>query len=104
MITPHPYLKKHKILPFHEHIQLRRASFMWKIYHGYVNSPLSKLFIKNLHNEQKYVLPQPKTERDKNQLVYTCVKAWNAVPEDIREVTLCKSFTSKYKDFLVNKI
>ena len=46
----------------------------------------------------------PKTERDKNQLVYTCVKAWNEIPEDIREVTLCKSFTSKYKDFLVSNI
>ena len=77
---------------------------MWKIYHGYIKSPLSKLFIKNLHNEQKYVLPQPKNERDKNQLVYTCVKAWNSVPEDIRETTLCKSFASKYKDFLVSNI
>ena len=99
-----PLFKKHNILPFHDHVQLRRASLMWKLHNGYINSPISKLFIRNLQNEQKYVLPQPGSERGKTQFVYTCVKAWNAVPEDIRKITLFKSFTSKYKDYLVNRI
>ena len=99
-----PLFKNHNILPFYDHIQLRRASLMWKIHNGYIKSPFSKLFIKNLRNEQRYVLPQIKNERDKTQFVYTCVKAWNAVPDDIKKNTLFKCFTSKYKDYLVSKI
>ena len=74
---------------------------MWKIHYGYIKTPILKLFTKNLQNEQKYVLPHPRNEKGKNQFVYTCVKAWNTVPEDIKKITLFKSFTTRYKEFLL---
>ena len=96
-----PLFKKHNIIPFYDHIQHRRASFMWKIHNGFVQTPLSTIFTKNLHNDQKYVLPFPKTNRDKNSFEYTCVKAWNLVPDNIRNSSTLNSFNYKYKRHLL---
>jgi len=30
-----PLFKKHNILPFYDHIRLKKALFMWKTAHGY---------------------------------------------------------------------
>ena len=96
-----PLFKKHNILPFYEHIQHRRASFMWKMHNGYIQNPLNTIFTKNLQNDQKYVLPLPKTEKDKNSFEYTCVRAWNLVPEAIRNSSTLNSFKYNYKRHLL---
>ena len=96
-----PLFKKHNILPFHDHIQHRRASFMWKIHNEYIQSPVSTIFTKNLHNDQRYVLPLPKTEKDKKSFEYTCVKAWNMVPENIKQTSTLNGFNYKYKRHLL---
>ena len=97
--TP-PLFKQHKVLPFHEHIKLRKACFMWKMHNGYINSPITNIFTKNLHNLQKYVLPHG----DRNSFEHTCVKTWNAVPEKIKNITFYKTFTVQYKEYLLSHI
>ena len=96
-----PLFKKHNILPFYDHIQHRRASFMWKIQNGYIQTPLNNIFTKNAQNEQKYVLPFPKNEKDKRSFEYQCVKAWNMVPESIRKITTLNGFNYRYKRHLL---
>ena len=96
-----PLFKKHNILPFFEHIQHRRASFMWRLQNGFIQNPLNTIFTKNRLNEQKYVLPFPKSEKDKNSFEYSCVKAWNLVPENIRKSSTLNSFNYKYKRHLL---
>ena len=96
-----PLFKKHKLLNFNDHVQFRRASFMWKVHNGYISQVLCQNFIKNQQNESKYVLPLPKNEKDKQSLVYSCVKAWNLVPENIRLTTTLNGFNYKYKRLLL---
>ena len=55
-----PYFIQHKILPFRELIKFRKASFMWKIKHGYLSNILTNLFTLNLHNQKKICSSSPK--------------------------------------------
>ena len=96
-----PLFKKHNILPFYDHIQHRRASFMWKLCNGFIQNPLNTIFTKNLQNDSKYVLPFPKIEKDKNSFEYTCVKAWNLVPKNIRDSSTLNTFNYNYKRHLL---
>ena len=100
--TP-PLFKRNKILPFHEHIQLRRACFMWKIQNDYIHPPVCSIFKKNPYN-QKYILPHVKCEKEKNAFEYKCVKAWQIVPENIKSSSTLDSFTLRYKNHLLDDI
>ena len=42
-----PLFKKHNILPFYDHICLKKALLMWKTAHGYSPSVINHLFTKN---------------------------------------------------------
>ena len=99
-----PLFKHHKILPLYEQIKLRKASFMWKITNRHVPPPICNFFSPNLRNPQKFILPQPKNEHDKMLLEYSCVKIWNAVPQNLKNITSLKNFSNKYKEFLINNI
>ena len=74
---------------------------MWKLCNGFIQNPLNTIFTKNLQNDRKYVLPFPKTERDKNSFEYTCVKAWNLVPDNIRDSSTLNCFKCNYKRHLL---
>ena len=99
-----PYFIQHKILPFRELIKLRRATFMWKIKHGYLSNILTNLFTLNMHNQKRFVLPHPKNNREKLLLVYTCTSIWNSIPEKIRDLTTYGAFTKTYKEHLLDSI
>ena len=94
-----PLFKQHKILPFFQLVEHRKASFLWKISQGLIPSPTSNIFTKNQRNPLHYVLPLP------NQILeYTCVKAWNAVPENQKQITNLKTFNSKLREHLLTSI
>ena len=76
---------------------------MWKIKNDYIHPPVCNIFQKNPHN-QKYILPHVKYEQEKNTFEYKCVKAWQAVPEDIKSTSTLNSFTLKYKNYLLDDI
>ena len=99
-----PFFIEHKILPFHELVKLRKASFMWKVKYGYLPENLRNLFTQNMHNQKKFVLPRPNNEHEKLLLVYTGTSIWNSIPENIRDLTAYGAFTGKYKEYLLNSI
>ena len=99
-----PLFKQYEILPFSEQVTLRKASLMWKLANGYLPDALTNMFTPNLHNDQKYVLPHPKNDRAKLLFVYTCVKAWNSVPDDIKKSAFFSVFTRKYKNYLLENL
>ena len=90
-------------LPFFNHVQLRRATFMWKVHHGYTHPPVCNIFTKNPYN-LNFILPHAKNEREKNTFEYKCVKAWQAVPYDYKKITTLGGFTTKLKEHLLNSI
>ena len=99
-----PLFKHHSILPFHELIKYKKASFLWKISQGYISPPLSSLFTPNEHNPHHFVQPRPKNRNDKVSLEYSCVKTWTTVPETLKRTSNFKNFSDKYKEHLFNSI
>ena len=79
-----PLFRKNNVLPLTEQIEYKKASIMWKISNNIVQSLVSDLFTQNSNNPQKFLLPQPKTEYDKLQLEYSCLKTWNSVPKRLK--------------------
>ena len=99
-----PLFKQHNILPFHKHVSLRKAIFMWKLAHGYQPGVISNLFTENLHNQQKFVLPHPRNESAKSYFVYSCIKEWTVVPDTLKNTSTLSNFTLKYKTLLLDGI
>ena len=99
-----PLFKQHKILPFKQHVMLRKAIFMWKLTKGYMPDVVKKLFTPNLHNQLKFVLPHPGSDRAKLHLVYSCITAWNYVPDTLKTMTTLSNFSVKYKEYLLNRL
>ena len=77
---------------------------MWKIANGYMPDVITKLFTPNLHNRLKFVLPYPGNDRAKLYLVYSCITAWNQVPDTLKTVTTLSNFSLKYKEHLLNSL
>ena len=99
-----PLFKKHKILPFHDLILLKKASFMWKIAHGYCPAVIASLFQKNLHNNIRFVLPKVKNDQDKLSLRYSSIAAWNNFSDSIKQISIYSKFKSDCKDHLLRKL
>ena len=97
-----PLYKQHKILNFSQLITLRKATFMWKVQYGYQPITLSRLFVANTQNPLKFVLPHPKNDKDKLQIITSSIKAGNTVPDVIKPITIYSSFVRKYKEYLID--
>ena len=74
---------------------------MWKITNGYAPKVLSDFFVSNEQNNTKFVLPHPPNEKAKNYFVYSCVLAWNTVPDVLKNVTIFSAFTRNLKGYLL---
>ena len=99
-----PLFKQHKILPFKQHVMLRKAIFMWKLANGYMPDVITELFTPNLHNQLKFVLPHPGNDRAKLYFVYSCITAWNYVPDTLEIITALSNFSLKYKEHLLSSL
>ena len=98
-----PLFLNNNILPFHDHTQLRRACFMWKVKNNYTPSSISQVFTKNQYN-QKFIVPHVSCEHEKNRFVYKNTLSWRLVPECIKNATTLDSFKKKYKQYLIEKL
>ena len=99
-----PLFRRHNILPLTEQIEYKKASFMWKISNNLVCSPVDEIFPRNPNSPQRIILPHPKTEFDKLQLNYSCVKTWNSVPRHLKSKSHLKSFNSELKKNLLRNL
>ena len=104
-----PLFKELKILPLDYQIKHKQATFMWKLYNGYIPPPISNIFKLNTseiirrYNPTKYHLPNPNSNYEKDQISYSCVRLWNTeIPNELKQITLLKSFAKKYKDHLLS--
>ena len=52
-----PLFKKYDILSLKNHVTFKKAIFMWKVAHGYMQDTISNIFTVNLQNNLKFVLP-----------------------------------------------
>ena len=90
------------ILPFYELINYKKGNFLWKISNGYVQTPLSDIFVKNSYNRYRFNLPNPLNTLDKSKIVYSSVKYWNSLPLVIRKATTLNNFNLKHKKHLMD--
>ena len=95
-----PLYLKHNILPLNELINHKKANLLWKICHGYIKQPLSQYFAHNIRNPLRFNLPNPNSDLEKNQLIYSSVKYWNSIPLSIRNSSTLNSFNEKHKKHL----
>ena len=98
-----PLFKKHNILPFYDHILLKKALLMWKTAHGYSPPAINQLFTKNLRDELKFVLPKPHNEHDKLLLTYSSITAWNSLNVSLTTITIYSKFKNACKEYLFSK-
>ena len=77
--------------------------FMWKITNGYAPKVLSEGFVRNEQNQTKFVLPHPPNDKAKKYLVYSCVQAWNCLPDALRNTTIYTAFTRNLKKYLLGE-
>ena len=98
-----PFFKKHKILPFKEQVTYRKTISMWKVANGFAPKILSKLFVASGNDQKKFVLPRPPNDTAKNYFVYSCVTAWNCVPDALRHATIFSAFTRNLKGHLLGE-
>ena len=98
-----PLFKLHDIFPFKTHVTYRKAIFMWKIAHGYMQDTISNIFTRNQHNQLKFVLPHTRNKKSQFYLESTCIKEWNCVPDSIKELTTLSSFKLYFKNHLLGK-
>ena len=96
-----PLFLNKAILPFNELINYQKGNFLWKISNGYIQSPLSEIFLINNYNRYRFNLPNPLNTLDKNKLVYSSIKYWNSLPIHIRKVTTLNNFKLKQKKHLM---
>ena len=96
-----PLFLNKAILPFNELINYQKGNFLWKISNGYIQSPLSEIFIINNYNRYRFNLPNPLNTLDKNKLVYSSIKYWNSLPVHIRKATTLNNFKLKQKKHLM---
>ena len=94
--------KQHKILTLAQLITLKKATFIWKLANGCLPSVLSKLFVTNAQNHLKFVIPHPRNEKDKLQIVTSSIIAWNTVPDDIKNTTIYSNFVRRFKEYLID--
>ena len=90
-----------KILPFNDMIKYKQGSFLWKISNGYICSPLSEIFTKNLRNPLRFNIPNPTCTQDKHKIVYSSTKYWNSLPVGMRKSSTINSFNEKHKKHLL---
>ena len=97
-----PLFSELKILPFSDLIKYKQGSFLWKISKGYTKPPVSKIFTINIYNNLRFNVPNPGSNFDKNQLVYSCAKYWNSLPLQLRKVSTLNAFNIGHKSLLLN--
>ena len=96
-----PIFEEFKILPFLDLIKYKQGSFLWKVSNGYIKSPVSDIFSKNIRNPLRFNLPNPNSSSDKNRIIYSCVKYWNSLPLQIRSASTLNCFNERHKKRLL---
>ena len=54
-------------------------------------------------DQKKFVLPHPPNDKAKNYFVYSCILAWNRVPDALKRVTIFSAFTRNLKGHLLGE-
>ena len=99
-----PLFIKHKLFPFKDMIKYKQGNFLWKISHGFIGSPISKIFVKNSYNPLRFNLPNPTCTADKHKIFYSSIKYWNSLPIEIRRSTTINCFNERHKKYLLNNL
>ena len=99
-----PLFLKHKILPLNGMIRYKQGNFLWKICNGYIQAPISNVFVKNCYNPLRFNIPNPTCTLDKHKIVYSCTKYWNSLPLQMRKSSTINSFNDKHKKHLLSTL
>ena len=94
-----PLFKKHLILPLEKDLELKQATFMWKVENGQI--PMS-LFSNFRRNRDKVVPILNRLESSAKHITYAGPKLWQSLPDQIKEIAFPKAFSKAVKNHLLD--
>ena len=99
---PHLSLfKKHSILPVKKNMELKQASFMWKLTNKYLPPSLASNF--RFHRNQ-VVLLHNRLAISAKHITYAGPRIWQNLPENIKSKAFPKSFSKSLKSHLIQNL
>ena len=93
--------KKMSILPLDESLELRQASFMWKLRNNLLPPSLASNF---RTNRNQVVLIHNRLQSSSKHITYAGPRIWLDLPENIQNKTSLKSFTKSFKEYLLSNL
>ena len=106
-----PLFHKLEILPLDSCIKLKQATFMWKFEYNFLPTAIMANFntysseIITRLNMNKIRLPSPRLNIAKRLLTFEGVKLWNnEIPNGLKHSTSLRTFTKKYRSFLLSQL
>ena len=93
--------KKMSILPLDESLELRQASFMWKLKNNLLPPSLASNF---RTNRNQVVLIHNRLQSSSKHITYAGPTIWLDLPENIQNKTSLKSFTKSFKEYLLSNL
>jgi hypothetical protein len=99
---PHiPLFIKHSILPVDKNLELKQASFMWKL----VNEMLPPSLSKNFRiNRNQIVLSHNRLDTSAKHITYAGPRIWAKLPDHIKKLKFPKSFSKTLQKFLLENL
>ena len=100
--------KNNKVLPVDRLRALSMCKFIWKIYQGITPFASSLLdqnqVVVNERDNTKYLVPYKNTLHARTSIFYSGILNWNKIPTDIKNSASLPNFTSKCKEFFLDKL
>jgi hypothetical protein len=99
---PHiPLFKKHSILPVDKNLELKQASFMWKL----ANEMLPPSLTKNFRiNRKQIALSHNRLDTSAKHITYAGPRLWAKIPDHIKKISFPKSFSKTYRNHIIESL
>ena len=101
-----------KIMSIYDHIYLRKAKFMFKVYNNITPEYISENFTSHNNFNTSVILrssaagcfipPKPRTEYFEHSLRHSGCLIWNSLPEEVKNVQTLDAFHNRCLRWLVN--
>ena len=108
----HEAMKALNIQSVYDRLFLRKAKFMFKVFHGIIPSYISENFTlrSNLNTSVNlrsiaagcFVPPKPRTECFKQSMRYSGCLIWNSLPDEVKNVQTVETFHKRCLKWLIN--
>ena len=99
---PHiPLFIKQSILPVDKNLELKQASFMWKLWNEMLPPSLAKNF---RISRNQITLSHNRLDTSAKHITYAGPRIWAQLPDNIKKITFQKSFSKTLQKHLIENL